>query len=310
MFENAYQPLVSIIINNYNYGIFLSTAIESVLQQTYTNIEIIVVDDGSTDHSRTVISEYGEKIVAVFKENGGQSSALNSGFASSTGEIICLLDADDRFLPDKVENIIQVFAEHPEVQWCFHRLQLVDLNANPLLQLDSTFDGGIWDYREAIAQGSPIPYIPTATSGLCFRRSVTETILPLPESIKITSDNYLKFSASALAIGFFCNQVLAVQQIHGNNAYTLKDNNHQVKAEVLIATAFCMRRQFPALTKFTNGLLILGIKLSPKLDDLGIEYRTMIQDYLKFTNLIGYFKIQSILFQNLAKQYARKAVYG
>ena len=77
------NPLVSILINNYNYGYFLGAAIESALSQTYQNIEIIVVDDGSTDNSREIIAHYGNHIIPILKENGGQASAFNAGFAAS-----------------------------------------------------------------------------------------------------------------------------------------------------------------------------------------------------------------------------------
>jgi glycosyltransferase involved in cell wall biosynthesis len=91
------NPLVSIIINNYNYGRFVREAIDSGLNQTYSHKEVIVVDDGSTDDSREIIASYGNGITSVLKENGGQASAFNAGFAVSQGDIICFLDADDIF---------------------------------------------------------------------------------------------------------------------------------------------------------------------------------------------------------------------
>src|SRR5579859_381921 len=81
------EPLVSILINNYNFGHLIGDAIDSALAQTYTNCQVIVVDDGSRDNSRDVISGFGNRIKAVFKSNGGQSSALNVGFAESKGEV-------------------------------------------------------------------------------------------------------------------------------------------------------------------------------------------------------------------------------
>ncbi len=91
------NPKLSILINNYNYGRFLGEAIDSALAQTYRNIEIIVVDDGSTDNSCEIIAGYGDRIIPILKENGGQASAFNAGFAISTGEWIALLDSDDVF---------------------------------------------------------------------------------------------------------------------------------------------------------------------------------------------------------------------
>ena len=82
------KPIVSIIINNYNYDRFLAEAIDSALNQTYPHVEIIVVDDGSTDNSRNIIADYGNRIVPVLKSNGGQACSFNEGFKASQGEII------------------------------------------------------------------------------------------------------------------------------------------------------------------------------------------------------------------------------
>ncbi|MBN1874039.1 MAG: glycosyltransferase family 2 protein, partial [Anaerolineae bacterium] len=102
-------PLVSILINNYNYAEFLSAAIDSGLAQTYPNVEVVVVDDGSTDNSREVIAGYKNRIIAVLKENGGQASAFNAGVAASRGDIVCFLDSDDIFLPEKITEIVTAF---------------------------------------------------------------------------------------------------------------------------------------------------------------------------------------------------------
>src|SRR5918994_1808682 len=101
--------MASIIIDNYNYGRFLEEAIDSALDQTYSDTEVIVVDDGSTDDSREIIDGYGDRIIPVFKENGGQASAFNVGFELSRGEVVFFLDADDRFFPTTVEETMGVF---------------------------------------------------------------------------------------------------------------------------------------------------------------------------------------------------------
>src|SRR5580658_6500060 len=107
------SPFVSILINNYNYGRFLGEAVRSAIAQSYWNREIIVVDDGSTDNSLPIAQSFGNMIRLIAKQNGGQASAFNAGFAASRGQIICLLDADDVFLPGKVERIVEVFRENP-----------------------------------------------------------------------------------------------------------------------------------------------------------------------------------------------------
>ena len=86
------EKLVSIVINNYNYADFLEEAIQSSLAQTYTNIEIVLVDDGSTDRSETIANKYRHQLICVRKENGGQASAINFGFCVCKGEFILFLD--------------------------------------------------------------------------------------------------------------------------------------------------------------------------------------------------------------------------
>lgn len=94
---------VSVIIPTYNYGEFISDSIESVINQTYKDFEVIVVDDGSTDNTTDIIKKYKNRISYFYKENGGPSSARNYGIKNSKGEYICFLDADDIFLPKKLE---------------------------------------------------------------------------------------------------------------------------------------------------------------------------------------------------------------
>src|SRR4051812_11797773 len=100
------RPLASIIINNYNYALYLAAAIESALEQAYPNCEVVVVDDGSTDDSRQIIESYGSQITAIYKANGGQASALNAGFFASEGQIVLFLDADDVLLPAAMQLVI------------------------------------------------------------------------------------------------------------------------------------------------------------------------------------------------------------
>ena len=107
------EPLVSIIIDNFNYARFVSSAIDSALAQSYAPVEVIVVDDGSTDNSRDVIATYGDRISTIFKLNGGHASAFNAGFRASHGSIVMFLDADDLLLPNAVEEVVREW--HPGV---------------------------------------------------------------------------------------------------------------------------------------------------------------------------------------------------
>jgi glycosyltransferase involved in cell wall biosynthesis len=95
-------PLISVIIPNYNYGRYLTDSIESVLNQTYKNIQLIVVDNGSTDNSVVIASNYSNSLTLIEKEHGGVSSARNFGLLHAKGEYVCFLDSDVSWLPDNL----------------------------------------------------------------------------------------------------------------------------------------------------------------------------------------------------------------
>lgn len=272
--------LVSIIINNYNYGRFITDAIASSLNQTYTNIEVIVVDDGSTDNSREIITSYGHKIVSIFQENGGQPSSYNSGFAISKGEIICFLDADDIFLPNKVERIIEVFQSQADIGWCFHSLQLINENCKPLdLTTTRNYVSRRCDFRRFIQSGRIPPSLPSS-SALCFRRSLIEQILPMPTTEKmLATDFYVKYMAVGLSNGFILGEALTKQRIHGNNAITLQLKRQHVQAREQLFTSHWIRQKFPQFNNFANKLHAIGMFLNHKSHQSDIDNNDLIKAY-------------------------------
>ncbi|MBS3757577.1 MAG: glycosyltransferase family 2 protein [Desulfobacterales bacterium] len=108
------MPHISIIIPTYNRSFIVGKAIESVLQQTYDDYEIIVIDDGSTDHTYENLAPYRDRIRYEYKENGGIASARNRGLELARGEYIALLDSDDLWQPEKLQKQMACFAAHPE----------------------------------------------------------------------------------------------------------------------------------------------------------------------------------------------------
>ena len=92
--------LVSVVIINHNYGQFLGTCLDSVLAQTHAALEVVVVDDGSTDGSADVLKSYGERITIVQQANLGHVRAFNAGYAASRGDVVLFVDADDILYPD------------------------------------------------------------------------------------------------------------------------------------------------------------------------------------------------------------------
>jgi glycosyltransferase involved in cell wall biosynthesis len=115
------QPLVSIIITCFNQAHCIANTLKSVVAQTYTNWECIIVDDGSEDDSTEVIKEFikdDTRFTYLFQDNQGVARARNKGFALATGCFINFMDGDDTFLPDKLKEQIQVFKDNPEIAVC------------------------------------------------------------------------------------------------------------------------------------------------------------------------------------------------
>ena len=108
------QPLVSVIIPVYNHGRYLAETLDSVFAQTYSSIEVIVVDDGSTDDSAKIAQTYSS-LRYVYQTNQGAATARNMGVAASRGEFIAFLDADDSWKPEKLRFQVEYLTQHPEV---------------------------------------------------------------------------------------------------------------------------------------------------------------------------------------------------
>jgi len=203
------SPLVSIIITNYNHERFVGYAIESALAQSYAWIEVVIVDDGSKDNSRATISKYESRIIALYKEHGGQASALNAGFARSTGDIIALLDADDVLLEHTVARVVSAFQENPGIGLVQMRVEVVDAAGRPLgvfvpachIRMPNR------DLRTRLADFTNNSWW-SPTSGLAIDSRVLRQVLPLPEDRYRISADHAVCRASAL-----CAPVVSLEHI-------------------------------------------------------------------------------------------------
>ncbi len=206
--------LVSIIINNYNYGRYLAAAISSALNQTYRNTEVIVVDDGSTDDSRDVIESFGDNVHAIFKPNGGQASAFNAGYLASRGEIIVFLDSDDLLNKEAIEQIV--------LNWSptFSKLQF------PLEGIDEAGESiGVTVPRIELARGDVLPellssgsYSTAPTSGNAFPRDFLAQVMPIPDRIWVShADCYLIHLAPFFGLIGRLDLVLGKYRFHTNS---------------------------------------------------------------------------------------------
>ena len=126
------QPLVTVVIPNYNCARFLPAALDTVLAQTYPNVEVIVVDDGSKDDSIEVLKPYEPRIRVIRQKNQGVSAARNQGIEASRGELVAFLDADDEWHPEKLEKQVALFLARPSVGLVHCAIEYIDESGKSL----------------------------------------------------------------------------------------------------------------------------------------------------------------------------------
>jgi Glycosyl transferase family 2 len=218
----THAPLVSIVINNYNYGPYLSQAIESALAQAYPNIEVIVIDDGSTDGSFDVLRSFAGRPVRVLtKPNGGQASSLNVGFSMSAGDFVCFLDSDDALLPTAIaEARAHAAGNVVKVHW-----PLFEVDANGArtgrIRPDARLSHG--DLRATVVANGPEAITYPPTSGNLWARSFLARVFPLPEAEGFRfggSDTYLSNLAPLYGLVTSVEQPQGVYRVHGKNNYS------------------------------------------------------------------------------------------
>ncbi len=207
---------VSVIITSYNYGRFIGRAIASALGQSVAPLEVIVVDDGSSDDSWSVIQGFGDRIRAVQQVNAGAFAALTRGFRMSTGELIISLDSDDELLPEAIARHLAVFAADPACVVSQGRMRLVDADGQDLGSdhFDRPWLRGQLSHlllREGRLYAWPY------TSGNCWRRAFIDTALTCQPQVFISDDGYFHSIAALFGTYGDAGAVVANYRVHGAN---------------------------------------------------------------------------------------------
>jgi glycosyltransferase involved in cell wall biosynthesis len=214
---------ISVVVNNYNYGRFVGRAVQSALDQVPPPHEVVVVDDGSTDDSVAVLGEIVRRNPAVrlvAKQNGGQLSAFNAGFAASTGEVVCFLDADDEYLPGYLARLTQAYTSQPAIDFVYCTVEFVRDGAllHKSSEATQSFDHGISFFR-TLALGE---WVGSPTSALSARRRLLDKILPCPleREWRIRADDVLVIGA-AMAPGrkMHLAETFVRYHVHGGNSW-------------------------------------------------------------------------------------------
>lgn len=175
------MPLVSIIIPTYNRSKYICRAIDSALAQTYPETEIIVIDDGSTDDTPSVLKPYMPKIKYVHQQNGGISAARNRGIKESAGKYIAFLDSDDQWAPQKLAIQVAILEKDPKIGIVHNKLIIVN-DAGERVGMKPSRESGR-NFKELIEIGGDLP-----TSSVITRRECFQTAGLFDEHLKVMED--------------------------------------------------------------------------------------------------------------------------
>lgn len=179
------DPLVSVMMSTYNRAEFLRGCVGSVARQTYSKWELLICDDGSCDGTWDVLQELAAadpRVKIVRKTNGGQASGFNAAYAMSKGEILCQLDSDDGYCPNKLERIVSTFLSHSDSGMVFHRVLRVEDGGKPIgrLPLSGTLPSG-WCAPFQLENGGILTNLPPG-GGIAVRREIAERMFPLEDN--------------------------------------------------------------------------------------------------------------------------------
>ena len=277
------NTLISIIIPCYNHATFLTKAIESVLTQNYKNVEIIVVDDESSDNTKEVAESYGDPVRYVYKKNGGLSAARNTGLEYIQGNYVVFLDADDWLYPNALQTNLNLLLKHPDAAFVSGGFDRVNLDENKIEEKIRPIDK---DHYIEFLQGNYVG-VPAA---VLYQRWVLDEMkfdLTAPDSCG-DYDLYLKISrkypvlhhqekiaayrihSSSMSTNspMMLASVLQVLKRQQKNLKTIKEKKAYLFGFKVWKNYYCSEMYYKLRTrkiKPTSAILITLLKYKPKL---------------------------------------------
>lgn len=232
-------PKVSVVIPNYNYGKYLKKTVESVFDQSYKNVEIIVVDDGSSDDSVEILKGFGNRITVVQQDNQGVSRARNAGVNHSAGEFVAFLDADDLWLPEKLALQIQKFFDDDKIGFVHCSMSYINTDDEIIGEERCGREG--WLANEVL---SLRPAIIGAGSTCVVKRNVFDEIGGFdPRQTTAADWDFGYRVASKYKIGFV-DELLVLYRFHGSNMHS---NIRAMENDVKIGLEKAFLNNDPAL---------------------------------------------------------------
>lgn len=294
------ELLVSVVIPAYNRANSVRRSVESVLQQTYRRLEVIVVDDGSTDGTPEVLETFGDRIRVIRQPNGGPSSARNTGVAHGSGEIIAFLDSDDIWKPEKLERQVRLLENAgPQVPCCVCNAEtIVDGPGIP----DSFEIAGV---TTALAEGywlNPADLIATRfllfNQVVAIRREAFEKVGGFNEDMRILEDHDLAFRLSLLGPWAFISDTLVTKYDQEDGIGVQARRDHRAHATAWRHALEGFLRESLANRESVRRLVCRG------LNDVAVEIRAirMMEDGGVISRVMARFLIVSLRFRGTIRR--------
>lgn len=292
---------VSVLIDTYNHERFIERAITSVLQQDMPmdDVEILVVDDGSTDRTPEIVRRFEPRLRVIHKLNGGQASAFNIGFAQARGEIIATLDGDDWWAREKLRRVLETLEADSDIGVVGHGFyeEYSDGRENGLILPGRPYRLDLASQQNAELFRHLAAFF--GTSRLTIRKRILDQILPIPEELMIEADEYIFTLAPIVGPAMILNEPLCYYGIHSGNLFQFgkfepaKARRKMNVLDVLLRELPSKLRKFGATedivatlfqgTRVEAGRIRLSLDGGSRLEVFSIERAAFNASYQKVT---------------------------
>lgn len=283
MIEEKELPLVSVVVPCYNHEKYVKETIESIVNQTYKNIELIVIDDGSKDNSVSLIQELADKYGFTFihRPNKGLSATLNEGIKLSKGKYFCACASDDMYMLDKIEKQVEFMESNPEYGMCYGKIiEFDETGYKKEREIKNAKSGWIFDW---LLIGCFIPAPATL-----LKKSIFEDIDYFDESLWIEDwDMWLRIS-SKFQIGFI-NEFLAYYRRHETNIS--KQSFKMYKSELKILSKYKKHSNYTNIMKDRKIYWFLLLSKDFKKESLKYLYHSMKYFFVDLRVVKGLIKL-------------------
>jgi glycosyltransferase involved in cell wall biosynthesis len=244
------SPLITTVVDTFNHERFIEQALSSVLEQglSESDLEILVVDDGSTDKTPDVVAKFSKRVQLLRKKNGGQASAFNVAISQANGKIVAFLDGDDWWAKGKLVTVLNAFDANPNVGVVGHGLYEIDeVTGRSIVVLPSSdrrvtlssVEDGI-DFRNIMCF--------LGTSRVAIRKRILNLVGSIPLALIVEADEFMSTMAVAQSEAILIKQPLTYYRLHAGNLYQFRDEDGakvRQKMNALTALSAALRHELP-----------------------------------------------------------------